>query len=337
MPPLPAKRKWLCRAVVICSGLTGWVLAASWVAPLAAQNEVIRVDVNLVRVLATVKNPAGELVGSLEKSDFQIFDNGVRQEISVFERQTDQPLSIALLVDTSGSTGIELRYELDSVSRFLKALFSSGNPDDKVALYSFNYQVTLHNYFTHNHGPLERSLKTLRSEAGTSLYDAIYLAAHDLESREGRKIMVVVTDGGDTTSSKDFHSAVRAAQYADSVIYPVLVVPIKNDAGRNIGGENALTTLAAWTGGRVFAPTIRSLDDAFAAIIKELRTQYLLGFYPKNVPLSRDPFHRLELRVQRADLRVVTRNGYYGDAISDSGSPGARTSIAPQRKGHQEK
>jgi Ca-activated chloride channel family protein len=297
---------------------------------LSAQETTIRVDVSLVRVLATVKNPAGELVGSLNKEDFTILDNGVPQTVSVFERHTEQPLSIALMVDTSGSTAKELKYEVDSVSRFLRALFSEGNPNDAVALYSFNYQVTRHNNFTRNHGSLEHSLKTFKGEAGTSMYDGLYLASQDLESRDGRKVVVLVTDGGDTTSSKDFHAAVESAQLADAVIYPILVVPITNDAGRNIGGEHALATMAAWTGGRVFEPTVgAALDQAFADILKDLRTQYLLAFYPKDVPPSKDRFHRLEVSVRRPGLRVTARNGYYGESES-GGRNGGKSSVIPQ-------
>ena len=172
-----------------------------------------------------------------------------------------------------------------------------------------------HNFFTHNQAPLEHSLRTIQGEAGTSLYDAIFLASRDLEPREGRKVMVIVTDGGDTTSVKDFHAALDSAQLANTSIYPVLVVPITNDAGRNLGGEHALTTMALGTGGRVFEPTLGpALDTAFSDIIKDLRTQYLLAYYPKDVPLTKNRFHRLQVRVRRPDLRVTARNGYYGEA-----------------------
>ena len=293
-----------------------WLRAVSATLALAAALEAqIKVNVNLVRVTATVKNPAGQLVGTLDKEDFEILDNGVQQQIAVFERQTAQPLSIAMLVDASGSTAKDLKYEVDSVVRFLKALFAEGNPKDAVALYSFNYQVTLHNFFTHNQAPLEHSLRMLQGDAGTSLYDAIYFASRHLEEREGRKVMVIVTDGGDTTSVKDFHAALDSAQLADATIYPVLVVPISNDAGRNLGGEHALTTMALGTGGRVFQPALgTAMDTAFSDIIKDLRTQYLLGYYPKDVPLTKDRFHRLQVRVRRPDLRVTARNGYYGEA-----------------------
>lgn len=308
------------------------------IAPALPQAADIRVEVNLVRILATVKNPAGQLVGSLEKNDFAVFDNGVPQQISVFERRTEQPLSVALLIDISGSTAKELKYETESVSRFLKALFSEGNPSDAVALYSFNYQVIKQNHFTRNHGSLEHSLKTLKAEAGTSLYDAIFLTAQDLENREGRRVMVIVTDGGDTTSSKDFHAALQSAQLADAVIYPVLVVPITNDAGRNIGGENALTTLAAGTGGRVFLPSVGAeLDRAFTEIIQDLRTQYLLAYYPKDVPLTKNRFHQLKVRVSRPDLQVLARNGYYGESEGGSRPTNGKISVVPRESIHQEK
>jgi signal transduction histidine kinase len=173
---------------------------------------VIRVNVNLVHALATVRNPSGDLVGGLGKGEFRVYDNGVPQEIAVFERQTNQPLSVALLIDTSGSTNKEMKYETDSATRFLHALLSEGNPDDAVALYTFNYAVTLQHNFTRNYGSLERVLRTLHGDAGTSLYDAIWLAAQDLELREGRKVMIIVTDGGETTSSKNSHQALQAAQ-----------------------------------------------------------------------------------------------------------------------------
>jgi Ca-activated chloride channel family protein len=299
---------------------------------------VFRADVNLVRVLATVKNQAGELVGALQKGDFTVFDNGARQEISVFERRTELPLSIALLVDTSGSTNKELLYETDSASRFLRALLSEGNPEDAVALFSFNYEVTMQHDFTHNYRSLEARLKTLHGDAGTALYDAIYLAARDLEPREGRKVAIIITDGGDTASSKDVHAALQAAQLADAVIYPVVVMPITNDAGRNIGGEHALQFMAEGTGGRPFLPSVGSaLDKAFSDIVTELRTQYLLAFYPNDAPLTKDPFHKLEVGVGRPELRVSARNGYYGEVEGGTGTPGARTSVVPDGEKKRQK
>lgn len=285
-----------------------------------AQDSTFRVDVRLVRLLVTVKDAAGGLIGSLNKADFAVFDNGARQELSLFEPRTEQPLSIAVLVDTSGSVGIVLKYEMDSLSRFLRAAFNEGNPDDAIALYSFNWQVTLHSSYTHRITRLESGMRQMKAEGGTSLYDALYLASRDLEMRDGRHAIVIITDGGDTTSAKTYHDALRASQLADAVIYPIVVIPVQNDAGRNTGGENALTTLAAGTGGRIFLPAPGAeLDAAFSNILRELRTQYLLGYYPKNVPPGRDRFHSLKVTLSQPGLRVFTRNGYYGEFEDSTG------------------
>jgi len=278
----------------------------------SGQEQTFSVDVNLVRVLATVKDSSGALVGGLKKEDFQIFDNGVPQELRLFEKRTEQPLSVALLVDTSGSTARELKYELDSVRRFLRSLFQEGNPLDALALFTFNWEVRRHTGYTRRLDRFETAMRNFKAEAGTSMYDALFLAADDLAARDGRHVMVVITDGGDTTSAKEYDDAVRALQNADTVLYPILVVPITNGAGRNTGGENALTTLAASTGGRVFAPsTGTQLDSTLDTIIQDLRTQYLLGYYPKDGSSSRNSFHRIQVRTAQPKLLVTTRSGYY--------------------------
>lgn len=301
------------------------------VALAAGAQTVFRADVSLVRVTATARNRAGQLVGTLAKEDFEIFDNGVRQEIAVFERRTEQPLSVALLIDVSGSTAKDIKYETDAAAKFLRALLREGNPEDRVALYSFDDSVRLIQDFTHNYNLLETQLRKVHGSAGTSLYDAIWLAATEgLEAREGRKAMVVVSDGGETTSVKNTHQALEAVQMADTSMYPVVDVPITSDAGRNVGGENALTFMAQGTGGRTFLPaTAAELDRAFTSIVNDLRTSYLLGYYPHGVPLTKERFHKLELRARVPGLQVSARNGYYGDAIGGTGSGGARVSTEP--------
>lgn len=309
-----------------------WLASAVGVAGLlVAQEATFKTDVRLVQVIATVRNHAGELVGNLQKEDFLISDNGALQEVTSFGRQTDLPLSVALLVDTSGSTAKDLGYETASAAKFLNSLLSEGNPDDRVALFSFNYDIN-QGSFTRNYPSLERQLKLLKGETGTSLYDAVYFAAQALENREGRKAIVIMTDGGDTTSSRDLKTALKAAQMAHTVIYSVVVLPITNQAGRNTGGEHALEFMAQGTGGRTFYPGVSAqLDRAFADIIRELRTQYVLGFYPRNTPITKDPFHKLEVRTRSGELRVSARNGYYGEADgSGSGGP-SRISVSPER------
>lgn len=294
------------------SGAVALILSAGL---LIAQQPDISVNVRLVRLLVTVKDSAGAIVTGLNRGDFTVVDSGVPQKISVFERQTEQPLSVAVLVDTSGSTGIELKTEADSVTRFFDSLIREGNPADAAAFYTFNWQVTLHRAYTRNVAALERDIHHLKSEAGTCLYDAIWLASRDLEFREGRHVMVVVTDGADTTSSKDFNEALEAAQRADAVLYPIVVIPIKNDAGRSTGGENALTTMAQRTGGRIFLPSPGpALDKAFDDVLRELRTQYLIGYYPQAVAPSSNRFHTVSVKLARPELRPVTRSGYYEES-----------------------
>ena len=278
------------------------------------QQSTFSVESKLVRLIVSVKNPKGEVVGSLERGDFKVFDTGVQQQIQYFEHHTELPLSVSILIDTSGSTAKELRYEVESVRKFLRALVREGNPEDAAALYAFNDDVTLLASFTRRQDRWNAALERISARGGTSAYDAVYLAAREIENRDGRHVMIVVSDGGDTTSSEKFENARRAAQYSEAVIYPILVVPITNDAGRNVGGENALRQLARDTGGRIFEPSgSKQLDQAFSDILRDLRTQYLIGYRPQNLPSDAPRFHSLRVEVGRPDLRVSTRSGYYSD------------------------
>jgi Ca-activated chloride channel family protein len=269
-----------------------------------------KTEVRLVRLLVNVKNEAGELIGTLNKDEFTVFDNGAKQDIAVFEHYTTKPLSVSIMIDTSGSTLKDWQLEVKSLGRFLRALFGSGNERDTAALYTFNYDVTLEHDFTRNTKVLEEKLRFIKPEGGTSLYDAVFHAARDLQHRDGRHVMVLVSDGGNTTSSKSFKDAREAAQRADAVMYPIVIVPISNDAGRNIGGEHALQTLASDTGGRWFDPTIAELDRTFEEILRDLRAQYMLGYYPRQ---QNPGFHTVRVDLSRKDLRAQTRTGYYGE------------------------
>lgn len=292
---------------VALAGLGGVLLPAQ-------EQPTIRVDVRLVRLLVTVKNEAGDPIGTLKRENFQVRDSGVEQEITVFERSTRQPLSVALLIDTSLSTAKQLRLEVESVSRFLKVFYGEGNPEDAAALYSFSDDVRIESKFTRNQKRIVDRLKLLKPESGTSAYDALWFACGDLERRDGRKVVILVTDGADTTSAKTLNEVIQAAHRAETIIYAVKVVPITNPAGRSTGGENALELMASATGGKVYAPRVgKELDATFGTILTDLRTQYLLGYYPRNLPPSKDRFHRIDVRVvdHAAPLRVSTRSGYY--------------------------
>jgi Ca-activated chloride channel family protein len=306
------------RRLIILLGASVAALALAAIA--LAQDPTLTVNVRLVHLLATVTDASGGLVTNLHKEDFTIFDNGNPQKISLFERTSNQPVSVSILIDNSGSTAKDLKSEVDSVSRFVRTLFGSGNDLDRASLYSFNWEVVKRAPFTHNASQIDRELRGLHGEGGTSLYDAIYLASGELYDRDGRHVLVIVTDGADTTSTKDYQAAVRAAQRADIVIYPILIIPIENDAGRSTGGENALTTMSASTGGRVSLATLGpDLDQAFSRIIDELRTQYFIAYYPGAVsPPPPDPFHRISVQLSHPGLRISTRAGYYGESATVS-------------------
>ena len=259
--------------------LSAWAALAA--AGLCAQDQrdapSFRADVRLVTVLATVKDARGAVVGGLEREDFTVMAAGAPQRIAVFERQTDRPLSVVMLFDSSPSVTKERRFEQDSALRFLRSLLSKGaNPADRAAVYAFSSHVDQVQGFTASLARLEKAVLGIQPAAGTSVYDALYLAAHSLERREGRRVIVVITDGEDTTSDIDFAQAQEACQRADVALYGVVVVPVTVDAGRNLRGENALKAMSAATGGMAFVQHQGSdLDESFRRIERELRTQYL--------------------------------------------------------------
>jgi len=294
------------------------IVSAAVAAAVAAGQEVpsFQVDVRLVNVIATVKDPTGRPVGGLEQASFQILAGGVPQQIAVFERQTDRPLSVALLFDASLSVAKELPFEQEAALRFLRNLLGPGaNRADRVAVFRFSSSVEQMQGFTASLARLKDAVQGIRPESGTSVYDALYLAADRLSGREGRKVIILVTDGGDTTSTTEYHQALESVQLADAVVYPIIVVPITSDAGRNLGGENALKTISASTGGFWFRQhNEQDLDGAFTEILRDLRIQYLLGFYPQGVPAAADRFHRIEVRVDRPGVRILARSGYYTPA-----------------------
>jgi Ca-activated chloride channel homolog len=305
-------------------------LCAVWCLPALAQDAsktpTFTADVQMVHLLVTVRTPEGRPTGDVARNEFRIFDNGVPQDLAVFDERSGQPLSVALLIDTSLSTKIKLKSEKDSVRAYLQALFSGGNPGDALSLFNFDWRVTQATGFTRNLKWLDDRLTAMISEGGTSLYDAIYLASKELDRRTGRHVMLVISDGGDTVSTKDFHAALRALHDADTVLYAILVVPVEADAGRNVGGENALYGLSTGTGGKSFTTGLGpALDGTFAAILQDLRTQYYLGYYPKGLAPTRDQFHQLRVEVSRPGYTVESRTGYYAppspksDLLTDEG------------------
>ncbi len=273
-------------------------------------------DVQLVTLPITVKDARGAPMADLGPEDFRILEQGEPREIAVFERRTNRPLSIALMLDASLSTAIELRYERESAARFLVRLLGSGSqPGDRAAVYEFSSGVAELAPFTRDERRLKKALEAVRPEFGTSLYAAVLLASQELAGREGRRVIVLITDGGDTTSSVRFADALRAAHAAEAAIYPLIVLPIRSDAGRNRGGEHALLLLAERSGGEAFVQYgTENLDAVFDDVLRSLRTQYLLGFYPqRGAGDAGDAFREVEVQVAREGATVRARSGYYAD------------------------
>jgi Ca-activated chloride channel family protein len=258
-------------------------------------NITFKANVKLVSVFATVTDSHGAPVTDLNKDDFAIAEDGIPQKIAVFDQQSDTPLSIVLAIDTSGSVRQDIKLELDSARKFIAATLHN---KDKLSLYQFSETVQELVPFTGDMKRIQRGIQNVHIGASTALYDAIYLGSNALTNRDGRKVMVLITDGGDTTSAVKYPEAVRAAQEADALVYSIIIVPIASNAGRNTGGEHALIQLSHDTGGKhYFASTPKSLDEAFQQISKELRTQYLLGYYPPQ-RLADSDFRRITLSVK---------------------------------------
>ena len=305
-------------------------LVASAVAQDPKQDPTFRVEVMLVDVFTTVTDQNGAPITDLKKDEFKLSDDGVAQKIALFEQQSEAPLSIVLCIDASQSVGKDLKIEAEAARKFAASIL---RPVDKIALCQFSEIVREVVPFTSDIKRINRGIQNVRLGSGTALYDAVYLGGQMLAKRQGRKVLVVITDGGDTMSSVDYHEAVRAAQQSDALVYSIIDVPIAASAGRNTGGEHALIQLSKDTGGKhYYADTAAGIDKVFQQISRELRTQYLLGYYPIHRVAGSD-YRRIEVKIERAaaqaarpasvgsgseegaepptGYRVRHRNGYY--------------------------
>src|SRR5882762_2858924 len=287
----------------------------------SAQEEpstTLKIDVRLVNVFVTVTDQHGAPVGSLNKENFYLMEDGKEQKISVFDRESALPLSIILEVDTSLSTKKDLPLELASARHFAHTIL---RPIDALSVFQFSEIVDEVVPFTADVKTIDRGIDRIHNGAATALYDAICLGSQALDRRRGRKVMVVITDGGDTVSKYDYHDAVRSAQEAEAIVYSIIVVPVEASAGRDTGGEHALIQLSEDTGGKYYyANSLPQLDSAFRQISEELRTQYLLAYYPSQ-RFSDAEFRRIQVNVNGvpdgSDFRVRHRTGYYSSRPSN--------------------
>jgi Ca-activated chloride channel homolog len=240
----------------------------------------IRVSVNLVNVLVSALDEHNRPAADLPRESFQLFEEGVEQKIEVFESETQLPLDLALMIDSSLSAHKEIVFEQEAAGHFIRQVL---RPGDRLAVFAVGESVTQLAGFSDNVATLQAAVRRMPADAGTSIYDAILLASRSLERRgeDRRRVMILVTDAGETTSRADFDAARKEAVRSGSLLYTIVIRPIKNESGRNTAGEHALETITDTMGGAMFFPDSASeLDGIFDRINRELRTQYRLGYYP---------------------------------------------------------
>lgn len=275
----------------------------------------IHVNVRLVNVFVNVTDANGAPVGSLTAKDFTLSEDGRAQKIAYFERQTNVPLSIVMAIDTSGSTRKDIPVEKAAAREFVRALL---RPADRLDLMDFNSDVREVVPFTSNVRLIDAGLDHLDYGPATALYDAVYLASQRLDPRHGRKVLLLISDGGNTKNDVDFSQALEAARQGEVMVYSIIDLPIVADAGRDTDGEHAMITLSQETGGQYYYANAGNLRQVFSKVSENLRTQYLLGYYPD--PPARGPkFRRISVKLTHAPrangpYTVENRTGYYPDA-----------------------
>ncbi len=293
-------------------------------------------DVKVVNVLATVKDRNGRLLSDLSKDDFVLSEDGTKQEIRYFAHQTDLPLTIGLLIDTSGSQGRLIPEERRAGALFLQSVLRPRT--DLAFLMSFDRNVELLQDFTDSLPLLERGLGGLevevptggfhpnptgdRKQTSTALHDALYLAADEMfRNQVGRKAVVIISDGVDYGSKVKLKTAIEAAQRADIVVYTIEYFDRRFQGYiglRGLGGGSGSGTLkrmSEQTGGSFFRLSGRNrLADVFRQIEEEMRSQYSIGYSPTR-GLEAPGFRRITLKSPRKGVKIQARDGYYADAI----------------------
>jgi VWFA-related protein len=296
--------------------------------PAGGEGPLIKVNVNVVNVLCTVRNKANGLVGGLEKRDFTVYEDGKLQTITDFTRETDVPLTLALLVDVSESQERLIDVERRAAHDFFTHVLRQ---KDEAFLISFGAEAELLQDSTNSPKLLLDGLNQLRlsvpvgglhpgpvptmqNQAGTILYDAVYLAANEkLKGDVGRKAIIVITDGVDTGSKISRDQSIEASQRADSIIYSIFYqdAAAYGPFGGGGGGYGELQRMSTETGGRVFRVDRKyTLEDVFRDLQEELRSQYSITYTPTNSKHD-GTFRKIDLKTSTKDYKVQTRKGYY--------------------------
>jgi VWFA-related protein len=288
----------------------------------AGQEPTIRRQVNLVNVFATARDKNKRIVADLKQEDFRLFEDNKEEKVAFFSRETSLPITLGLLIDTSGSERNRLPAEQEAASRFLARVMRKG--DEAMAI-SFDIDVDLLADFTEDRAQLERAIRRARIGAvgvggvvtpgtipnrgagGTHFYDAIYLACMDkLVTEAGRKALVIITDAYDEGSKLKVEEAIEAAQRTDTVIHILLVHDLGYPTGAGVAKK-----IVDETGGRLIeVSSEKKLEQAFDQISEELRSQYLLGYYPSNTNHD-GGYRKIKVEPANKDLKVLARRGYY--------------------------
>jgi len=264
----------------------------------------IRLGTTLVNTFITVTDKDGQFISDLNPSDFTIWDNGTRQPITEFSRETHLPLTLALVIDRSRS--VQARFELERAAaiHFLESVLQKGQ--DRGLLTAFDSNLYLVQDFTDDPAALTSKVEDLSVAGNSAIFDAVYKTAHHKfgRIRQGRKVIVLITDGDDTASEVTLQQAIDMALRTDVIVYPIGIKGTKD-------GVSTLNRLAEMTGGRAFFldDTHTQLAEFFAQLEDELRNQYSIGYQLNHPPDSR--FHRLKIRLKRRGLKVRARPGYY--------------------------
>jgi Ca-activated chloride channel homolog len=277
----------------------------------------IRAEVTRVNMLFTVTDKRGRFITDLAKDDFQVFENKKPQEILEFTAETDLPLRLAVLIDTSNSIRDRFHFQQEAATNFINSVMRR---QDKAVVVSFDTSAELVADMTNNTNTLENAVRNLRPGGGTALYDAIYFACKDKLMVDQplykfRRAMVILSDGEDNDSRYSREQSLEMAQRADTVVYTIST----NISHIQTEGDKVMRYLAEQTGGASFFPfEAKDLNQSFENVANELRHQYNLFYRPQ--PLNNDgKFHQVAIKVRgRRDLEVRARRGYY--ARKETGS-----------------
>jgi VWFA-related protein len=284
-----------------------------------AQGPALKKSVNLVNLFSTVRDKNKRIVGDLKQEDFKVHEDNQEQKIAFFSKEVTLPITLGLLIDTSGSEQNRLGAEQAAASRFLERVMRKG---DMAMVISFDLDVDLLADFTDDRAQIERAINKARIGAvsggvvtpgtipsntgGTHFYDAVFLACNDkLVTEAGRKALVIITDAEDQGSKLRLEEAIEAAQRTDTVVHVLFV----HDWG--YGRSDVARKLSEETGGRTIdVSSEKKLNDAFDQISEELRSQYTLGYYPSNTAKD-GKFRKVRVETPNKDYKILTRKGYY--------------------------